>query len=100
MHAPTRVTFELDGTWTSLRGSVGIDDSVLLNPSWARGEVRFRVLGDGRSLWESRVLRGGDLPLALPTLSLKGVERLVLEVDAVGDFAGDRADWLGMVLVR
>lgn len=100
VHAPSRLTFVLDPPGRALRGSVAIDDSARVNPPAARGSVVFRVLGDGKTLWESPLMRGGDAPLALPPLDLTGVRELVLEADPHGDFAGDRADWLALRLVR
>ena len=100
MHAPSRVRWELDGSWSSLRGKVAIDDSVLRNAEAARGAVVFRLHGDGEVLWESGILRGGDAPLPLPRISIEGVRELVLEADPAGDFAGDRADWLRVLLAR
>ncbi len=100
MHAPSRVRWELGGAWSSLRGKVAIDDSVLQNAEGARGAVVFRVHADGAVLWESGVLRGGDAPLPLPPLALQGVRELVLELDPGGDFAGDRGNWLHLVLAR
>lgn len=100
MHAPSTLTFVLDGGYRTLRGRVGIDDSTRVNPPAARGSVVFRVRADGMPLFESPVLRGGDPYLVLPPLDLGGKRELVLEVDPSGDFAGDRANWLDLVLVR
>lgn len=100
MHAPSRLTFVLDPVARALRGRVAVDDSTRLNPPAARGSVVFRIWGDGRALWESPLVRGGDAPCALPSLALGGVRELVLEADPAGDFAGDRADWLELLLVR
>jgi len=99
-HAPTAVTWRLDGSYVELRGLIGIDDAVLRNPEGARGSVVFRVRADGETLWESPVVRGGEAPRPLPPVSLEGVRELVLEADPAGGFAGDRADWLRMVLRR
>jgi len=100
MHAPSALTFALDGERRTLRGAVAIDDGARINGVGARGSVVFRVRKDGALAWESPLVRGGDAPLALPELDLAGAHELVLEVDPAGDFAGDRADWLRMVLVR
>ncbi|MEW6072592.1 MAG: NPCBM/NEW2 domain-containing protein [Planctomycetota bacterium] len=102
-HAPTRVTWALDPAWRTLRGLVAVDDSVLRHE--ARGAVIFRIRVDGEVRWESAVRRGGDPPFAIPPLDLgaaAGVRELTLEADPAGelDFAGDRADWLRMILVR
>jgi hypothetical protein len=100
MHAPSRLAFALDGEPARLRGRVAIDDAARINPPAARGSVLFRVRADGELLWESPLVRGGDLPLSMPELDLAGRAELVLEVDPAGDFAGDRADWLDLVRVR
>ena len=99
VHAPSRVEYDLAGRWRGLRGSVAVDDEVVHLP--ARGSVRFRIHGDGELLWESAVLRGGDPPVAFPELGLEGVQTLLLEVDMAEELhAGDRADWLRLILVR
>jgi hypothetical protein len=100
MHAPSRLTFALDGSWKTLSGRVGIDDSTRINDPEARGRVVFRIWIDGKKAWESVEVRGGNAPLAIEPVDLAGVKTLVLEVDPVGDFFGDRADWLGPILVR
>lgn len=100
MHAPSRLTFELDGSYKTLRGEIALDDSTRLLADHARGSVVFRVLADGELLFESPVVRGGDLPRPLGALSLEGRRTLVLELDPAGDFAGDRGNWLGLALVR
>ena len=100
MHAPSRLTFALDGGYASLRGEVAIDASTRLFAEHARGSVVFRVFADGALLWESPLVRGGDAPVALGTLALAGKKELVLELDPAGDFAGDRGNWLGLALVR
>lgn len=99
VHAPSRLEYALDGQWSSLRGFVAIDDEVIPLP--ANGSAQFRVWGGEELLWESAVLHGGDAPEALPLIDLKGVERLVLEVDMADEMhVGDRADWLRPVLAR
>jgi len=100
LHAPSKLSFALTGGFRALRGRVAIDDSTRTNAAGARGSVIFRVWADGKPLWESPLVRGGDAPLVLPALDLTGKKELVLEADPAGDFAGDRADWLDLVLVR
>jgi len=99
VHAPSRLTWTLDGTWRELRGAVAVDDSVLLLPH--RGSVQFRVYVDGVRRWESGLVRGGNPPEAIPTIDLEGAKELVLEVDMATRFhVADRADWLRVLLVR
>lgn len=98
VHAPSRLTWDVGGEWGSLRLMCGVDDS---GQSGSRaGAVRFRVLGDGKTLWESDVMRGGLLASRSPVISLAGVEELVLEVDPAGDFVLDRANWIRPMLLR
>ena len=101
VHAPSRLEYELDGSWHSLRGAVAIDDSVRLLAY--RGSVEFSILldGAGEPVWRSGRVRGGEAPLTLPPLDLRGVRRLALVVDMdERSFVADRADWLRMLLVR
>ncbi|HED65747.1 MAG TPA: hypothetical protein ENJ09_09355 [Planctomycetes bacterium] len=100
MHAPSRLTFALDGGFSRLRGSCAIDDSSLRNPAAARGSVIFRVLLDDEPAFESPVVRGGDAPLAFGPIDLTGHRELTLELDPAGDFRGDRGNWLRPLLVR
>jgi hypothetical protein len=98
VHAPSALTFAVPG-WSGLRGSVALDDSARLLGTG--GAAVFSVLLDGKRLWQSPPLRAADGPLDLPSLDLSGGRELVLVVDATDDgFAGDRADWLGLLLVR
>jgi len=61
----------------------------------------FRVFVDGKQVFESETLHGGDAPKALPKIALAGAKELVLEAGDAGDgFAGDRADWLELTLQR
>jgi hypothetical protein len=99
VHAPTRLVWRLDGSWSKLCGSAAIDDQVLRLPS--RGSVRFRIHVDGEVAWESGVLRGGDAPVEWPPIVLAGAHELVLETDPTDDLhVADRADWLAPYLLR
>ncbi|MCA8979160.1 MAG: NPCBM/NEW2 domain-containing protein [Planctomycetes bacterium] len=99
VHAPSRLTFALDGAWRELRGAVAIDDEVLRLS--AKGSVIFRVHVDGEQRFESPLLRGGDAVVELPRISVEGAHRVVLEVDLATELhVADRADWLGVVLVK
>jgi hypothetical protein len=99
VHAPSRLTFVVDGQWDELRGSVVIDDDVLRLP--ARGSVIFRIHVDGELAWESGVVRGGMPPSTIPPVTVRGAREFTLECDMAGDMhVADRADWLRMVLVK
>lgn len=101
VHAPSRMVWALDGTFETLRGACAVDDSVLKLPT--HGSVKFRVLVDGTKRFESKIVRGGEAPVAitLEPASLLGAKELVLEVDVAEDnFVADRANWLQVMLVR
>ncbi len=115
VHAPSVLTWELDGDWSELRGAVALDDEVLKLPGRSDASVEFRVWLDGgpteggEPAWTSGVMRAGDPPLAIGSqrsgvsagLPLEGARSLTLEVDMADRlFIGDRADWLRIRLVR
>ena len=98
VHAPSELRWDLDGTWKELRLACGVDDS---GTNGTRGgSVRFRVLGDGKEIWKSEILRAGEQAASPAPMPLEGVKALVLEVDPAGDFVLDRANWLRPMLVR
>lgn len=99
VHAPSRLTWELAGEFASLRILAAVEDPA--RRGQVAGSVRFRVIADGKQLFESGVVRAGEAVLRLPSLSLAGVQQLVLEVDDAGDGpVMDRANWLRPILVR
>ncbi|MBP5759970.1 MAG: NPCBM/NEW2 domain-containing protein, partial [Verrucomicrobia bacterium] len=63
-----------------------------------RGEVVFRVLGDGRELYASGIISQGDAPQEID-LDLKGVEilELIVEPGEKGS-SGDHALWIHPVI--
>ncbi|HEY1490744.1 MAG TPA: NPCBM/NEW2 domain-containing protein, partial [Verrucomicrobiae bacterium] len=67
---------------------VGVDDS-----AHNRGSVEFIVEGDGKILWRSGVLKGGDAAKSV-NVNLDGVKMLTLNVTDAGDgINDDYADW-------
>jgi alpha-galactosidase len=87
-HANSSLRVELGGKGERFTATVGVDDEV-----GQRGSVVFRVAGDGRILWESGVLRGGD-PAKEVSVDLHGINKLSLLVgDADDDINYDHADW-------
>ena len=90
VHAPSAATVSLDGQADRFTASVGVDDEATDSP----GSVEFLVLGDGRELWRSGVMKKGD-PAKPVDVPLAGIRTLVLQVTDGGDgVAGDHADWL------
>jgi len=87
-HAESTIYVDLDGKAERFKAYVGIDDA-----AGRRGSIRFMIYGDGKRLFDSGLMKGGqeaktvDAPLA-------GVRRLRLMVTTAGDGAdSDHANW-------
>jgi hypothetical protein len=94
-HSKTDLTYTLDGGYGSFEAVLGIDDTV-----GAQGSVVYRVFGDEKLLFESPVLRGGDVPIEMK-VDVKRVLILRLEVDyADGGDVADHANWGDARLLR
>jgi alpha-galactosidase len=87
-HAVSVLWIKLDGRTERFQASVGVDDT-----AGGPGTVVFRVIGDGKELWTSGVMK----PLMKAKtidLDLHGVKLLTLLVDDAGDGINfDHADW-------
>ncbi len=87
-HAHSVVSMDLGGRCTAFEADVGVDGEVQDN-----GSVEFQVLGDGKKLFDSGVVRGGDAPVGAYA-DVTGVRTLTLVVTEGGDGnAYDHADW-------
>ncbi len=87
-HATSTFRIALGGKGERFTATVGVDDEV-----GQKGSVVFKVTGDGKTLWESGVMRGGD-PAKEVSVGLNGVKVLVLTVGDAGDNIDyDHADW-------
>ena len=94
-HSKSDLTYTLDGGYASFAATLGIDDAV-----GSAGSVIYRVYGDEKLLYESPVVRGGDIPLDVK-VDVKRVLLLRLEVDyADGGDVADHADWADARLLR
>ncbi len=59
-----------------------------------KGSVVFKVFGDGKELYSSGTVRGGEAVKHI-SLPVKGIDVLELRVEDAGDgISGDHADWL------
>jgi alpha-galactosidase len=88
-HAPSGWWIDLSGCARRLHARAGMDDAAA-NPA---GTVRFKVIGDGRLLWQSTVMHPGD-PAQPVAVDLTGVGMLTLVVGDGGDGNSyDHADW-------
>ena len=87
--ADSELTFDLGGRFKEFRAEVGIATRM-----GKRGSVIFSVLGDGKPLHKTKVVRGSD-PKSVPmTVKVAGIKRLTLKVSNAGDLdLGDVANW-------
>ena len=93
-HADSMLAVHLGGKAARFRAYVGVDDEV----AEGRGSVEFKVVGDGKSLWQSGVMKRGDAAKAVD-VSLRGVQKMVLVVTGGGDGIDyDHADWADAVI--
>ena len=88
-HAESRIWIDLQGGAEQFVAWVGVDD----NAGAGKGTVVFKVLGDGKTLFQSPVMKAGDAPRPVD-VSLQGVKLLLLIASDAGDGIGfDHADW-------
>jgi len=87
-HAVGMLSLNLAGGSTRFHSVVGVDDETN-----GKGSVVFSVIADGKEIWNSGTMRGGDLGKVVD-LDLTGVKKLLLKVGDAGDgFDFDHADW-------
>jgi alpha-galactosidase len=89
-HAESVLRVNLGGGAQKFSASVGVDDEVNGNPA---SSVEFFVIGDGKTLWNSGVMRAGNAAKGCD-VDLSGVKELELKVGDAGDGSEwDHADW-------
>ena len=85
----SKLVYTLDKPFSRFEAKLAIDDSTN-----GRGSVIFRVLLDGKPVYTSPVIRGGQKPIPI-SIDTTDAKQLELEVDyADGADQLDRADWL------
>lgn len=110
MDARTEMTFALSRAYSRFYATVGVDDGTstargagtgAANAASPPGWVVFRVLGDGRALFERGGLRSGDAPQPL-ALDIRNVDKLTLVADFGSGLSagGNFADWADARVVR
>ena len=88
-HAESSLEIKLAGGARRFTALVGVDDEVINQP----GSIEFKVVGDGKILWSSGVMRAG-MPAKAADVDLAGVQQLALLVTDGGDGINfDHADW-------
>ena len=79
-HAPSTFLLTLDGSATRFKAKVGVDDYAAAD----RASVEFKLIGDGRELWTSGLLKGGK-PATPCDVDLTGIRSLQLAVTDGGN---------------
>ena len=93
-HATSSLRVILGKNAKSFDAAVGLDDAVGTN-----GSVTFEVLGDGKPLWKSGVMHGGE-PAKLVALNLAGIQELLLLTrDADDGISHDFANWVDASII-
>ena len=94
-HAPSVAKLALDGNALSFEADVGVDSEMEAK----KGSVKFKVVADGRVVFESPVMKSGDDPVHVK-VDLAGVKNLTLIADDAGDgIYKDHADWANAFFV-
>jgi PKD repeat protein len=89
-HAISDVVLDIPDGCTTFRATIGIDDE-----AGAKGSVRFKVYGDGISLFSSALKRGSDAGQAI-TVDVTSRSQLRLVIGNGGDGTSyDHGDWAG-----
>ena len=87
-HPPGQFSVELAGGSKRFTATVGIDDETN-----GAGSAEFKVLADGKCIFDSGILRGRD-PAKKLDVDVTGVQRLDLVVTVAGDgFGHDHTNW-------
>lgn len=86
-HADSHMEFNLGGQFKTFKSYVGLDDDELGGDG-----AKFRILGDGKVLWESAPLQHSMLDSL--SIDVSGVQVLTLESDKLATDNYDHTDWL------
>ena len=94
VHSKATLKYDLAGRYTGLESELGLDDT-----TGGRGSVVFRILADGKTIYQSQPICGGRPPQPI-RLNISGARELEFVVDygPRGDEM-DRANWLDARLI-
>lgn len=93
-HAESMGIVSLDGKGQTFTAMVGVDSEV-----GKQGSVVFQIVLDGKKVWSSKLLKGGD-PAEKCEVNVTGAKDMMLVVTDGGDGIDyDHADWIDPTLV-
>ena len=78
-HSISRMLLDLNAKALSVSGLAGADDNNLF-----AGHLQFKILGDRKILWRSRIMMKGDTPKKF-NVSLSGIREVLFLVEECGD---------------
>src|SRR5512140_136493 len=88
-HADSVVRLQLKGGAQQFSAAVGVDDAA----GNSRASVIFKVVGDGKTLFKTGVMKLGT-PSQTVNVDVRNVQMLLLVADSAGDgVTSDHADW-------
>ena len=88
-HSIGKLVIDLHGSAAHFHSIVGVDDDAAVN----QGTAVFTLVGDGKPLWTSGIIKRGEAGKSVD-VDLSGVKELQLRVGDGGDgFSNDHADW-------
>ncbi len=91
-HAVSKVAVHLPGSGKTFTAMVGVDKND--NTAGGGGSIVFSVGADGKTLWQSDILKGGGQPGMPVSVDLGGAKDFTLEIGDGGDGIGcDQGDW-------
>ncbi|MEB3333617.1 MAG: NPCBM/NEW2 domain-containing protein [Cyanobacteriota bacterium] len=93
VHAPSSLTYDLNGDYSTFQAFIGLDDEIDVAGA-ARGSVVFSVIANGSiTLYQSPVLTSASAPVPI-TVNVSGVQTLELRVEGTADgIFYDHANW-------
>ena len=92
-HAASAWMINTAGHSTHFNALVGVDDEVKDGANVQRLGITFKVIGDGKKLFDSKVMHVGD-PAKQVDVDLTGVKTLLLDVQANREITFGHADWV------
>ena len=92
-HAVSEIPVTVPAGAARFTGAAGVDDT----QGAGKGAVKFRILSGNTVLWESPVLKSGDVAavfdIAVPSTLHR---KIYLQADDLGDNSYDHADWVDL----
>ncbi|MFA6244387.1 MAG: NPCBM/NEW2 domain-containing protein [Candidatus Hydrogenedentales bacterium] len=91
-HANSEIAVTVPKGAKAFHAEIGVDNN--FNTQGKNGSVEFYVVIDGKEVFRSATLHGGDAPVPVDVPIAEGVGQIMLKVDTTADGAScDQGDW-------